>query len=168
MKGGRQGSNPHPHNPSPSPNPQNNHQNKEGPSPRAPEVADIPPPVALTGGGARAVLEEGVGGGGLGPKRWCTNNGPISCSRWQIRCFPRWSLCSDVLEERRGGEGLAVPPPLLLWPPPLFLCPPPLLLWSPPDPGAKGAGKFYFKDKSSCAKGTEEIFASNSGSGGGF
>ena len=55
---------------------------------------------------------------------------------------------------KRGGGRLAGPPP------------PPLLLWSLPDPGAKGAGNFSER-KSSCAKRTDESFASNSGRGGG-
>ena len=60
----------------------------------------------------------------------------------------------DALEERRGvvGGGGGVGRNALL-------------LWSH-DPGTKGAGKF-FQAKSSCVKGTEENFASNSGRGGG-
>ena len=61
---------------------------------------------------------------------------------WLMGVGPR-----DVLEEKRGGLRGACPPP------PSF---------DPLYPGAKGAGNFVLL-QSSCAKGAEENFASNSG-----
>ena len=64
------------------------------------------------GGGQESRMYEtrGVGGGGLGPKRLCTQNGPTQCSRWHISLFPTVTLVVGA-----GGPGGGVTPPLLRW-----------------------------------------------------
>ena len=87
--------------------------------PRTPHGQDPGRQGCAVKGGVMCV---GGGGGGLGPKSLCTQDGPIRTSQWQSSSFPTmvplvWAPEKNLLGGQGGGalEPLFQPPPPPFW-----------------------------------------------------